>query len=63
MAELPQFQKDIRWLFVWAKGQGLPPPTGDRATAFAERMAIMIFEAGMPEREAREAAAESTFGR
>lgn len=53
MADLPQHQKDIRWLFAHAKSQNLPPPTSDQATAFAERVAIMIFEAGLSEREAR----------
>ncbi len=62
MQELPQHQKDIRWLFVWAKGKSLPPPNGDQATAFAERLAIMLHVAGLPEQEARPAAAESTFG-
>ncbi|BBL74906.1 hypothetical protein [Methylomagnum ishizawai] len=61
MKALPQHQKDIRWLFAWAKAQALPMPDGDRATAFAERMAVMMFEAGLPEREAREAAARSTL--
>jgi hypothetical protein len=61
MKPLPQHQKDIRWLFVWAKGQALPPPDGDLATAFAERMAIMMFEGGLAEKEARLAAAESTL--
>lgn len=57
MADLSLAQKDIRWLFVWAKGQGLAKPTGDQATAFAERVAIMMFEAGLSERAAREEAA------
>jgi len=61
MKELPQHQKDIRWLFAWAKSKSLPTPNGDVATAFAERMAIMLFEAGLSEREAREAAAQSIF--
>ncbi|SMF95119.1 hypothetical protein SAMN02949497_2465 [Methylomagnum ishizawai] len=61
MKELPQHQKDIRWLFAWAKAQALPMPDGDRATAFAERMAVMMFEAGLSEHAAREAAARSTL--
>lgn len=61
MKEIPQHQKDIRWLFAWAKAKSLPMPDGDLATAFAERMAVMMFEAGLTEREARETAARLTL--
>jgi hypothetical protein len=61
MKDLPQHQKDIRWLYAWAKGQGLPAPTGDQATDFAERVGIMMFEANMAESRAREEAALCIF--
>jgi hypothetical protein len=61
VTDLPPYQKGIRWLFAQAKAKNLPAPTGDQATAFAKRVAIMMFEADLSEREAREEAAKAVF--
>jgi hypothetical protein len=58
--ELPPYQRDIRWLFWRAKQLGQAAPNGDQATAYAERVAIMIYDAGLSEFHAREAAARGS---
>jgi len=60
-APLPASQRDIRWLFAQAKARSLPAPDGGQATAFAERVAIMVHDAGLPEGQARAEAAKPLF--
>lgn len=55
-ADLTPAQRDIRYLFARHKRQGQPPPTSDRATAYAERVAILVHDAGLSEHRARETA-------
>ena len=49
-------QRDIRYFYWRFSRAGLPQPDSANAQAFAERVAIMIADAGMIETEAREAA-------
>ena len=56
--EMTLAQRDIRW-FYWRLGQaGHAKPSSVDAQAFAERVAILMADAGLAEGQAREEAIE-----